>query len=153
MSQLKVGDVAPPFNGVDQNGNIIELAQFSGKKVALYFYPKDDTPGCTTQACNLRDNLTSLTNQGIEVLGVSIDSIKSHSKFVSKYSLNFPLIADENKEIVEQYGVWGLKKFMGREYMGTNRTTFLIDEAGIIQAVISKPKTAKHAEEILTLIK
>lgn len=153
MSQLKVGDVAPPFKGVDQNGDLIELAQFSGKKVALYFYPKDDTPGCTTQACNLRDNLASLTNQGIEVIGVSTDSIKSHTKFVSKYSLNFPLIADENKEIVEQYGVWGLKKFMGREYMGTNRTTFIIDEKGIIQEVISKPKTAKHAEEILTLIK
>ena len=153
MSQLKVGDVAPPFKGVDQNGDLIELAQFSGKKVALYFYPKDDTPGCTTQACNLRDNLASLTNQGIEVIGVSTDSIKSHTKFVSKYSLNFPLIADENKEIVEQYGVWGLKKFMGREYMGTNRTTFLIDEKGIIQEVISKPKTAAHAEEILTLIK
>jgi peroxiredoxin Q/BCP len=153
MSQLKVGDVAPPFKGVDQNGDLIELAQFSGKKVALYFYPKDDTPGCTTQACNLRDNLASLTNQGIEVIGVSTDSIKSHTKFVSKYSLNFPLIADENKEIVEQYGVWGLKKFMGREYMGTNRTTFIIDEKGFIQEVISKPKTAKHAEEILTLIK
>ncbi|MCF8409056.1 MAG: thioredoxin-dependent thiol peroxidase [Crocinitomicaceae bacterium] len=153
MSQLKVGDVAPPFKGVDQNGDLIELAQFSGKKVALYFYPKDDTPGCTTQACNLRDNLASLTSQGIEVIGVSTDSIKSHTKFVSKYSLNFPLIADENKEIVEQYGVWGLKKFMGREYMGTNRTTFIIDEKGIIQEVISKPKTATHAEEILTLIK
>jgi len=153
MSQLKVGDVAPPFKGVDQNGDLIELAQFSGKKVALYFYPKDDTPGCTAQACNLRDNLASLTDQGIEVIGVSTDSIKSHTKFVSKYSLNFPLIADENKEIVELYGVWGLKKFMGREYMGTNRTTFLIDEKGIIQEVISKPKTVAHAEEILTLIK
>lgn len=153
MSQLKTGDKAPNFKGIDQNGNTIELSQFSGKKVALYFYPKDDTPGCTAQACNLRDNLSELKTHGIQVIGVSTDSVKSHDKFVSKFKLNFPLIADENKEIVEQYGVWGLKKFMGREYMGTNRTTFIINENGNIHSVISKPKTNAHAEEILALLK
>jgi peroxiredoxin Q/BCP len=153
MSQLKVGDKAPVFKGTDQNGNNIELSQFTGKKIALYFYPKDDTPGCTAQACNLRDNLSSLKGKGIEVLGVSTDSVKSHSKFVDKFQLNFTLIADDNKEIVNQYGVWGMKKFMGREYMGTTRTTFLIDESGVIEAIITKPKTNAHAEEILALLK
>jgi peroxiredoxin Q/BCP len=153
MSQLKVGDKAPVFKGTDQNGNNIELSQFTGKKIALYFYPKDDTPGCTAQACNLRDNLSSLKGKGIEVLGVSTDSVKSHSKFVDKFQLNFTLIADDNKEIVNQYGVWGMKKFMGREYMGTTRTTFLIDENGVIEAIITKPKTNAHAEEILALLK
>jgi peroxiredoxin Q/BCP len=153
MSKLNVGDKAPNFKGVDQNGNSVELAQFTGKKVALYFYPKDDTPGCTAQACNLRDNLSGLKDHGIEVIGVSTDSVKSHDKFVQKYGLTFPLIADENKEIVEQYGVWGLKKFMGREYMGTNRTTFIINENGDIHSIISKPKTNAHAEEILALVK
>jgi peroxiredoxin Q/BCP len=132
MSQLKIGDSAPSFKGVDQDGNLIELGQFMGRKVVLYFYPKDDTPGCTAQACNLRDNLASLKSHGIEVIGVSIDSVKSHTKFVTKFELNFPLVSDENKEIVEAYGVWGLKKFMGKEYMGTNRTTFIIDEKGIV---------------------
>jgi peroxiredoxin Q/BCP len=153
MSQLKIGDSAPSFKGVDQDGNLIELGQFMGRKVVLYFYPKDDTPGCTAQACNLRDNLASLKSHGIEVIGVSIDSVKSHTKFVTKFELNFPLVSDENKEIVEAYGVWGLKKFMGKEYMGTNRTTFIIDEKGIIEGIISKPKTKSHAEEILSLLK
>lgn len=153
MIELSVGDVAPNFKGIDQNGDSIELVQFLGKKVVLYFYPKDDTPGCTAQACNLRDNLSVLKTRGIEVVGVSTDSVKSHSKFSSKFELNFSLIADENKEIVEQYGVWGLKKFMGREYVGTNRTTFLIDEKGIVEGIISKPKTKVHAEEILSLLK
>jgi peroxiredoxin Q/BCP len=153
MSQLKVGDKAPEFKGVDQNGNAVDLNQFAGKKVALYFYPKDDTPGCTAQACNLRDNFDVLKDKGIEVLGVSTDSVKSHAKFIDKFKLNFTLIADENKEIVEKFGVWGLKKFMGREYMGTNRTTFLIDEKGMIEGIISKPKTNAHAEEILAILK
>jgi peroxiredoxin Q/BCP len=153
MIELSAGDVAPNFKGIDQNGDSIELVQFLGKKVVLYFYPKDDTPGCTAQACNLRDNLSVLKTRGIEVVGVSTDSVKSHSKFSSKFELNFSLIADENKEIVEQYGVWGLKKFMGREYVGTNRTTFLIDEKGIVEGIISKPKTKVHAEEILSLLK
>lgn len=153
MIELSIGDVAPNFKGIDQNGDSIELVQFLGKKVVLYFYPKDDTPGCTAQACNLRDNLSLLKTRGIEVVGISTDSVKSHSKFSSKFELNFSLIADENKEIVEQYGVWGLKKFMGREYVGTNRTTFLIDEKGIVEGVISKPKTKVHAEEILSLLK
>jgi peroxiredoxin Q/BCP len=153
MIELSTGDVAPNFKGIDQNGDSIELVQFLGKKVVLYFYPKDDTPGCTAQACNLRDNLSVLKTRGIEVVGVSTDSVKSHSKFSSKFELNFSLIADENKEIVEQYGVWGLKKFMGREYVGTNRTTFLIDEKGIVEGIISKPKTKVHAEEILSLLK
>ncbi len=153
MSHLKVGDKAPEFKGVDQNGNTIDLNQYVGKKVVLYFYPKDDTPGCTAQACNLRDNFDVLKEKGIEVLGVSTDSIKSHAKFVDKFKLNFTLIADENKEIVEKFGVWGLKKFMGREYMGTNRMTFLIDESGVIEGIISKPKTNAHAEEILAILK
>jgi len=153
MIELSTGDVAPNFKGINQNGDSIELVQFLGKKVVLYFYPKDDTPGCTAQACNLRDNLSVLKTRGIEVVGVSTDSVKSHSKFSSKFELNFSLIADENKEIVEQYGVWGLKKFMGREYVGTNRTTFLIDEKGIVEGIISKPKTKVHAEEILSLLK
>ena len=114
MSQLKIGDSAPSFKGVDQDGNLIELGQFMGQKVVLYFYPKDDTPGCTAQACNLRDNLASLKSHGIEVIGVSIDSVKSHTKFVTKFELNFPLVSDENKEIVEANGVWGLNKFMGK---------------------------------------
>jgi peroxiredoxin Q/BCP len=153
MSQLKVGDKAPELKGVDQNGNAVDLNQYAGKKVALYFYPKDDTPGCTAQACNLRDNFDVLKDKGIEVLGVSTDSVKSHAKFIDKFKLNFTLIADENKEIVEKFGMWGLKKFMGREYMGTNRTTFLIDEKGMIEGIISKPKTNAHAEEILAILK
>ncbi|MBM3452148.1 MAG: thioredoxin-dependent thiol peroxidase [Bacteroidetes bacterium] len=153
MSHLKVGDKSPEFKGVDQNGNTVDLNQFSGKKVVLYFYPKDDTPGCTAQACNLRDNFDVLKDKGIEVLGVSTDSVKSHVKFIDKFGLNFTLIADENKDIVQKFGVWGLKKFMGREYMGTNRMTFLIDENGIIEGIIAKPKTNAHAEEILEILK
>ena len=148
MSHLKVGDKAPEFKGVDQNGNTIDLNQYTGKKVVLYFYPKDDTPGCTAQACNLRDNFDVLKEKGIEVLGVSTDSVKSHAKFVDKFKLNFTLIADESKDIVEKFGVWGLK-----EYMGTNRTTFLIDEKGMIEGIISKPKTNAHTEEILAILK
>src|SRR4051812_785248 len=119
MTHLKEGDKAPAFTAVDQNGKTISLSAFKGKKVALYFYPKDDTPGCTAQACNLRDNYSVLIKKGIQVIGVSTDSVKSHKKFEQKFELPFPLVADEDKTIVESYHVWGLKKFMGREYMGT----------------------------------
>jgi peroxiredoxin Q/BCP len=132
MKHLKIGDKAPIFSGVDQNDQTISLNTYKGKKVVLYFYPKDDTPGCTAQACNLRDNHDSLIKAGIQVIGVSADSVKSHVKFTEKYHLPFPLIADEDKEIIQQYGVWGEKKFMGKVYDGIHRTTFLIDETGTI---------------------
>jgi peroxiredoxin Q/BCP len=149
MTHLKEGDKAPSFTAIDQNGQTISLKDFKGKKVVLYFYPKDDTPGCTAQACNLRDNYSELIKKGIQVIGVSTDSVKSHKKFEQKYELPFPLVADEDKKIVDSYHVWGQKKFMGREYMGTNRTTFLIDEEGIIKKIIDKPDTKNHTEEIL----
>jgi peroxiredoxin Q/BCP len=146
---LSVGKKAPAFSGVDQNGNTISLKDFKGKKVILYFYPKDDTPGCTAQACNLRDNHSELLKKGFAVIGVSVDSVKKHKKFEEKYELPFSLIADEDKKIVEAYGVWGEKKFMGKTYMGTTRTTFLIDEEGKIKAIIEKPDTKNHAAEVL----
>jgi peroxiredoxin Q/BCP len=149
MAELKEGDKAPLFTGVDQNGKSVSLTDFQGKKVVLYFYPKDDTPGCTAQACNLRDNYSELLKMGFVVIGVSTDSVKSHKKFENKFKLPFPLIADEDKTIVELYGVWGEKQFMGRNFMGTKRTTFLIDEAGIIKKIITKPNTANHTEEVL----
>jgi len=146
---LEKGSKAPAFKGVDQNGNTIQLKDFKGKKVILYFYPKDDTPGCTAQACNLRDNYSALIAQGYAVIGVSTDSVKSHKKFEDKYELPFPLIADEDQSIVNAFGVWGEKKFMGRTYMGTSRTTFLIDEKGVIQHVITKPDTKNHTSQVL----
>ena len=146
---LLVGKKAPAFTGVDQNGNSISLKDFKGKKVVLYFYPKDDTPGCTAQACNLRDNHSELLKKGFAVIGVSVDSVKKHKKFEEKYELPFSLIADEDKKIVEAYGVWGEKKFMGKTYMGTTRTTFLIDEDGKIKSIIEKPDTKNHAAEVL----
>jgi thioredoxin-dependent peroxiredoxin len=146
---IKAGSKAPAFTGVDQNGNSISLKDFKGKKVVLYFYPKDDTPGCTAQACNLRDNHSDLLKKGFVVIGVSVDSVKKHKKFEEKYELPFSLIADEDKKIVEAYGVWGEKKFMGKTYMGTTRTTFLIDEAGKIKAIVAKPDTKNHAAEVL----
>ena len=146
---LSVGKKAPAFTGVDQNGNSISLKDFKGKKVVLYFYPKDDTPGCTAQACNLRDNHSELLKKGFAVIGVSVDSVKKHKKFEEKYELPFSLIADEDKKIVEAYGVWGEKKFMGKTYMGTTRTTFLIDEDGKIKSIIEKPDTKNHAAEVL----
>lgn len=145
---LKVGDKAPQFKGVDQNGNTISLADYKGKKVILYFYPKDNTPGCTAQACNLRDKYSELLQKGYHIIGVSVDSVASHKKFETKFELPFPLIADTDKKIVAQYGVWGLKKFMGREFDGTHRTTFLIDEKGIIHAIITKPDTKNHAQQV-----
>lgn len=149
MAGLKEGNKAPVFKGVDQNGKEISLVDFKGSKVVLYFYPHDDTPTCTTQACNLRDNYGDLTKKGLKVIGVSTDSVKKHKKFETKYNLPFPLIADEDLTIVNQYKVWGEKQFMGRTIIGTKRTTFLIDEKGIIKKIIEKPVSKKHTEEIL----
>jgi peroxiredoxin Q/BCP len=151
MKHLKIGDKAPDFSGTDQNGKTINLSDFKGKKLAIYFYPKDNTPGCTVQACNIRDNYSSLMNNGIQVIGVSADSGISHQKFVDKFNLPFPLIADEDKKVIEAFGVWGPKKFMGKEYDGIHRTTFLIDESQTILGIIEKPKTKEHAEEILEI--
>lgn len=146
---LKEGQKAPEFEGKDQDGKIIKLSDFKGKKVILYFYPKDDTPGCTTQACNLRDNMESLTKDNYVVLGVSPDDEKSHTKFIQKYGLPFSLIADTDKKINEAYGVWVEKSMYGRTYMGTARTTFVIDEDGNISKIINKVKTDAHTEQIL----
>ena len=149
MSTLKTGDKAPAISAKDQAGNAITLNDYSGKKVVLYFYPKDDTPGCTAEACNLRDNYDSLLSAGFDVIGVSTDNEKSHQKFIGKYSLPFRLISDIDQKVSTDYGVWGLKKFMGREYMGINRTTFLIDENGNIQKIIEKVDTKNHIAQIL----
>ncbi|MDX1653538.1 MAG: thioredoxin-dependent thiol peroxidase [Brumimicrobium sp.] len=149
MNKLKKGDKAPNFKGKDQNGKEVSLNDFKGKKLVMYFYPKDMTPGCTAQACNLKENYDSLKKEGISILGVSADDEKKHQKFIEKYELPFPLLADTNKEIIQQFGVWGPKKFMGKEYDGIHRTTFLINEKGMIHEVIEKPKTKAHAEEIL----
>ena len=149
MTHLKIGDSAPAINSVDQNGDAITLEQFEGKKVVLYFYPKDMTPGCTVQSCNLRDNYQTLLNKGYVVLGCSADSPAKHIKFIEKYDLPFSLISDEDKKVVEDYGVWGLKKFMGKEYMGISRTTFVIDEKGVIEDVITKVDTKQHTTQIL----
>ena len=149
MSKLKIGDTAPEINSVDQNNEPITLEQFKGKKVVLYFYPKDMTPGCTVQSCNLRDNYKELLAKGYVVLGCSADSPARHVKFIEKYDLPFSLISDEEKKVVEDYGVWALKKFMGKEYMGINRTTFIIDEKGIIEDIIEKVNTKEHTSQIL----
>ncbi len=149
MTTLKVGDQAPSFSGVDQDGKPVSLADFSGKKLVIYFYPKDDTPGCTAEACSLRDNYEALQKAGFEILGVSTDSEKSHQKFINKYSLPFRLVADTKAEVASLFGVYGLKKFMGKEYMGIARTTFVIDEKGNIAEVISKVDTKNHAAQLL----
>lgn len=146
---LNIGDKAPDFDGKDQNGNTVKLTDYKGKKVVLFFYPKDNTPGCTAQACNLRDNHSQLQQAGYEVIGISIDSEKSHQNFISKHELPFTLIADTDKKIVEQYGVWQEKSMYGRKYMGTMRYTFVIDENGVIQDIITKVKTADHAKQII----
>ncbi len=146
---LQPGTPAPDFTVNDQNGTPVSLHDFRGKKVVLYFYPKDDTPGCTAQACNLRDNLGSLKAKGIEVLGVSTDDAKSHKKFEDKFSLTFPLLADIDKKLVTDYDVWGPKKFMGKEYMGTSRVTYLINEEGTIDHVLEKVDTKEHAGQVL----
>ena len=149
MSHLKIGDKAPAFVANDQNGLPVSLKDFKGQKVALYFYPKDDTPGCTAQACNLRDNFSELSDKRIVVLGVSVDEVKKHKKFEDKYKLPFRLVADEEKTIVADYGLWGEKKFMGKTYMGTSRVTFLIDEKGKIVHMIEKVDTKNHSAQIL----
>ena len=149
MAVLKEGSKAPVFKAVDQNGKPISLADYKGKKVILYFYPKDDTPTCTAQACNLKDNYSTLLKKGYQVIGVSTDDVKSHKKFEQKYDLPFPLVSDEDKKIVDKYNLWGEKKFMGRTYMGTTRTTFLIDEEGKIVKIIDKPDSKNHTEEVL----
>lgn len=149
MTHLKAGDKAPNFEAKDQNGNIINLESYAGKKLVLFFYPKDNTPGCTAEACDLRDNEAQLKAKGYEILGVSPDSEKSHLKFIDKYDLPYPLLADTEKTVANAFGVWGEKKFMGRVYDGIHRTTFLIDEKGMIEEVILKVKTKAHAEQIL----
>ena len=146
---LKEGDKAPAFEGIDQDGNHIKLSDFSGKKLVLYFYPKDNTPGCTAQACNLRDNYQALLDAGYAVVGISSDSPKKHTNFINKFELPFPLIADEDKSIHEQFGTWVEKQMYGRKYMGTARTTFIIDENGVIEEIISKVKTKEHANQII----
>jgi thioredoxin-dependent peroxiredoxin len=148
MFHLKEGDPAPDFAVLNEKGQTVRLADFKGKKIVLYFYPKDDTPGCTAQACSLRDNYESFLSKGYEVLGVSPDSVKKHVKFQDKYSLPFPLLADEDHALSLAYGVWGEKKFMGRAYMGIHRTTFVIDEKGVIERIIAKVDTGNHAEQL-----
>lgn len=150
MALPQEGKKAPLFKGVDQDGKKISLTDYKGQKVVLYFYPHDNTPTCTDQACNLRDNFSLLKKNGFQVIGVSSDDVKSHKKFETKFKLPFPLIADVDLKIHEQYGVWQLKKFMGREFMGTIRTTFLIDEKGKLKKIIQKPVSKKHAEEVLS---
>ncbi|WP_026994721.1 thioredoxin-dependent thiol peroxidase [Flectobacillus major] len=147
---LAIGNLAPDFEQKDQNGQYIKLSSYRGKKVVLYFYPKDSTPGCTAQACNLNDNLPALQAKGYEVIGVSVDSEKSHKKFIDKYGLNFTLISDEDHQVVEAYGVWVEKSMYGRTYMGVARTTFIIDEHGIIQDIIAKVDTKNHTQQIIT---
>ncbi|MEX6688636.1 thioredoxin-dependent thiol peroxidase [Danxiaibacter flavus] len=149
MVTLKVGDKAPVFKGLDQNGEKISLSTYKGKKVVLYFYPEDDTPTCTVQACNLRDNYALLKSKGFEIIGVSPDEAKKHKKFEAKYDLPFTLIADPDRKILDQYGVWDEKQLYGRKYMGVLRTTFLIDEKGIIRKIFLRPKNKQHAEEIV----
>lgn len=146
---LKVGDKAPAIKAVDQHENPFKLSDLKGKKVVLYFYPKDDTPGCTKEACSFRDHYSELQKAGYEIIGVSPDKAAKHLKFIDKYDLPFTLLPDPEKEIIQAYGVWGLKKFMGKEYMGVLRTTFLIDEKGKIERVIEKVKTKEAAEQVL----
>lgn len=146
---LKPGDKAPEFTVNDQNGNPVSLKDFSGKKLALYFYPKDNTPTCTEQACNLRDNIALLKKKGIAVIGVSVDSEKKHQNFKNKFSLPFPLLSDTDHELVDAYGVWGEKTLFGKKYMGTHRVTFLINEKGSIDDIIDKVTAKDHAQQIL----
>jgi peroxiredoxin Q/BCP len=145
---LREGKKAPSFTAKDQDGATIKLSEFKGKKLALYFYPKDDTSTCTVQACNLRDGFKALAKKGIEVIGVSPDDEKSHTKFIAKHKLTFRIIADTDKKLVEKFGVWGEKQLYGNKYMGVFRTTFLIDENGVIVKIISKPKVKEHSKEI-----
>ena len=150
---LQEGQKAPLFTGTDQDGNKISLKNFIGKKLVIYFYPKDDTPGCTAQACNLRDNYGLLKKHGFEIIGISPDEVKSHKKFEEKYDLPFTLIADSKQVILNKYGVWKQKKMFNNVYMGVHRTTFVLDEKGKILKIFTRPKTGAHAEEILAAIK
>jgi peroxiredoxin Q/BCP len=152
-THLKEGQKAPAFIAKDQNGKTVSLADFKGKKLLLYFYPEDDTPTCTIQACNLRDNYELLKKNGFVVLGVSPDDVKKHKKFEAKFSLPFTLLADPEHTIIDKYGVWGEKQMFGNRYMGVHRTTFVIDEKGIIQKIFLKPRSKQHAEEIIAAIK
>jgi len=148
---MNIGDKVPEILGHDENGNEIKLSDFAGRKLVLYFYPKDNTPGCTSQACNLRDNYTELRKQGYEIIGVSVQDGKSHKKFIEKNSIPFPLIADTDKTLNETFGVWGEKSMCGRKYFGTFRTTFIINEEGIIERIITpkQVKVKEHASQIL----
>lgn len=149
MSKLNIGDKAPDFKGIDQDGKTVSLKDFKGKKLVLYFYPKDDTPGCTAEACNLRDNYSVLKKKGYEIVGVSADSEKSHKKFADKYELPFSLIADTEKEILQAYDAWGEKSMYGKKYMGILRKTYVIDEKGKIEKIFDKVDTKNHTEQIL----
>ena len=149
MTTLKVGDKAPNFSGLDQNGTSHKLTDYTGKKLVVFFYPKASTPGCTAEVCDLRDNYARFQSNNYALLGVSADNAKTQLKFVEKYDLPFPLLADEDKSVIQAFGVWGPKKFMGKEYDGIHRTTFVIDETGIIEDVISDVKTKVHAAQIL----
>ena len=149
MTTLEAGDKAPDFSVEDQDGNTVKLSDFKGKKLVLFFYPKASTPGCTAEACNLRDNWERFQEKGYAILGVSADTQKKQSNFKNKYEFPFPLLTDEDKEVIQAYGVWGPKKFMGKEYDGIHRTTFVIDEEGKIEEVIGKVKTKDHAAQIL----
>jgi peroxiredoxin Q/BCP len=149
MTTLAIGDKAPPIKTMDQHGKLFDLSKMTGSKVVVYFYPKDVTPGCTAEACNLRDNYIDLLAKGYEVVGVSPDTIKSHLKFSEKYELPFPLVPDPDKEIIHAYGVWGPKKFLGKSYEGVIRTTFIIDENGNIEQIIEKVDSKNHAAQIV----
>lgn len=148
---LKKGDKAPEFEGIDQNGNTIKSSDYKGKKYVVFFYPKASTPGCTAEACDLRDNEEALKAKGYEIIGVSADSVRRQKNFATKNDLNYPLIADEERKIINAFGVWGRKKFMGREFDGIHRTTFIINEKGVIENLIEKVKTKEHAKQILEL--
>ncbi|MAX71666.1 MAG: thioredoxin-dependent thiol peroxidase [Flavobacteriaceae bacterium] len=150
MTHLKVGDKAPDFTAKDEQGNTISLSDYKGKKLVVFFYPKASTPGCTAEACNLNDNYERFKAKGYEILGVSADSAKRQTNFKNKYSFQYPLLVDEDKEVINAFGVWGPKKFMGREYDGIHRTTFVIDENGVIEDIITKVKTKAHTDQILT---
>jgi peroxiredoxin Q/BCP len=148
MSELKKGDLAPSISALDENGKRITLEEYRGKKVVLYFYPRDNTPGCTAEACDLRDNYTQFLKQGFEVIGVSADSEKSHQNFINKYQLPFRLISDPDKKVLQDYGAWGEKKNYGKTYMGIIRKTFIINEEGYVEKIIEKVKTSEHSKQI-----
>lgn len=149
MTHLNEGDKAPKFNGINEHGEKISLADYKGKKLILFFYPKDNTPGCTAEACNLRDNYTDLKKAGYELLGVSPDSAKKHQNFINKFEFPFHLLADTEKATIEAFGVWGPKQFMGKKFDGVHRTTFVIDEKGKVEKIIKKVKTKDHAAQIM----